>query len=58
MKPAEYAKLIGRSTQFVRLACQQGQIKCIVVKHKKRHEYWINDEEVRKWQRKESNTQH
>ena len=41
MKPAEYAKLIGRSAQFVRLACQQGQIPCIVVKHTKRHEYEI-----------------
>lgn len=41
MKPAEYAKKIGRSEHFVRLACQQGQIPCIVVTHKKRHEYEI-----------------
>ena len=41
MKPAEYAKLIGRSAHFVRLACQQGQIKSIVITHNKRHEYEI-----------------
>lgn len=41
MKPAEYAKLIGRSAHFVRLACQQGQIKAIVITHGKRHEYEI-----------------
>lgn len=41
MKPEEYAKLIGRSAHFVRLACQQGQIKSIVITHGKRHEYEI-----------------
>lgn len=41
MKPVEYAKLIGRSAHFVRLACQQGQIKSIVITHNKRHEYEI-----------------
>lgn len=41
MKVKEYAKLIGRSKQFVRVACQQGQIKAIVLKHDSRHEYEI-----------------
>ena len=41
MRVKDYAKLIGRSEQFVRIACQQGQIPCIVIKHKKRHVYEI-----------------
>ena len=41
MKVKEYARLIGRSEQFVRVACQQGQIKAIVNKHKSRNSYEI-----------------
>ncbi len=41
MRVKDYAKLIGRSEQFVRVACQQGQIKAIVIKHNSRHEYEI-----------------
>lgn len=41
MRVKDYARLIGRSEQFVRVACQQGQIKAIVIKHKSRHEYEI-----------------
>lgn len=41
MTVKEYAQLIGRSEQFVRLACQQGQIRAIVIKHKSRHTYEI-----------------
>ena len=41
MKVKDYAKLIGRSPQFVRLACQQGQIRAIVIEHDSRHEYEI-----------------
>ena len=44
MKVKDYAKLINRSEQFVRIACQQGQIPCIVIKHKKRHVYEILEE--------------
>ena len=41
MRVEDYAKLIGRSPQFVRLACQQKQIPCIVLTHKKRRTYEI-----------------
>ena len=41
MKVKEYAQLIGRSEQFVRVACQQGQIRAIVNKHKSRNSYEI-----------------
>lgn len=41
MRVEDYARLIGRSPQFVRLACQQKQIPCIVLTHKKRRSYEI-----------------
>ena len=52
MRVKDYAKLIGRSEQFVRLACQQNQIPCIVLTHKKRRTYEILEETNEK---KESN---
>ena len=41
MKVKDYARLIGRSPQFVRTACLQGKIKAIVIEHDARHEYEI-----------------